>query len=257
MNSKLKIKLGHLFANKLNLYGDLGNMLSLKFRLKKRGYEVELDELNDENFNVADYDFLFIGGGQDKEQVYVAEVLKNKKTELVEFIESGKPMLAICGGYQLLGESYLTSDKKSIEGLGILNVVTKAKDTNNKKDFQDRLVGNVVAELASPLESNSKLKTLVGFENHAGRTYITDESRTEPLALVVKGFGNNDTDKKEGAHYKNLFASYLHGSLLPKNPHLADEIIYLTLKAKLNKEIELEDLQDNFELEAHKLALRL
>ena len=105
----------------------MGNVLSIKYRLEKRGYEVELDQLNDSNFSIKDYDFLFIGGGQDKEQQNVAEILKIKKSELEDFIETQKPMLAICGGYQLLGESYLTSQKETIAGLGILNVVTKAK----------------------------------------------------------------------------------------------------------------------------------
>lgn len=234
----------------------MGNVLSIKYRLEKRGYEVELDQLEDESFSIVDYDFLFIGGGQDKEQQNVAEILKTKKTALEDFVEAGKPMLAICGGYQLLGESYLTSEKDSIEGLGILNVETKAKDQKNAKDFQDRLVGNVVAELDFELESGSKLKSLVGFENHAGRTFITN-TRTKALATVKSGFGNNDTDKKEGARYKNLFASYLHGSLLPKNPHLADEIIFLLLKSKIGSSFELEELDDQIEIKAHQKALTL
>lgn len=255
-----KIKLGHLFADKLNLYGDRGNMLSLAYRLEQRGFTVELDELNDAHFAIADYDFLFIGGGQDKEQVNVAEILKKKKTELEDFIEAAKPMLAICGGYQLLGESYLTSEKESIEGLGILNVVTKAKEENNKKDFQDRLVGNLIGELTFSLESNPSesniLKTIVGFENHAGRSFITNP-RTQALAKVKKGFGNNDTEKLEGARYRNLFASYLHGSLLPKNPHLADELIYLMLKAKFKEAPFLKNLDDEIENKAHNYALSL
>ena len=139
----MKLRLGHLFADKLNLYGDKGNVLTLKYRLEKRGYEVEIEELNENNFSsslLKDYDFLFIGGGQDREQQNVAELLRTKKNELVDFIEVGKPMLAICGGYQLLGESYITSDKQSIEGLGILNVVTKAKEENNARDFISSLI---------------------------------------------------------------------------------------------------------------------
>lgn len=252
----MKIKLGHLFADKLNLYGDMGNVLSIKYRLEKRGFEVVVDQLEKENFSISEYDFLFIGGGQDKEQQNVAEILKTKKQELEDFIEASKPMLAICGGYQLLGESYLTSEKESIEGVGILNVITKAKDQNNSKNFQDRLVGNVIAELDFDLESGSKTRSLVGFENHAGRTFITN-ARTQALATVTTGFGNNDTDNKEGARYKNLFASYLHGSLLPKNPHLADEIIYLILKAKTGSAVELKILDDQFETQAHKKALSL
>ena len=252
----MQLKLGHLFADKLNLYGDKGNIASLVYRLKQRSIEVELDELNDENFSLVDYDFLFIGGGQDQEQVAVAEILKTKKTQLVDFIEASKPMLAICGGYQLLGETYLTSNKEVIEGLGILNVETKARDKNNKKNMQDRLIGNVVAKLNFDLTCGADLKTLVGFENHSGRTYITS-LRTTALAQVTQGFGNNDTDKLEGARYKNLFASYLHGSLLPKNPHFADEIIYLALKAKYGEVEPLAKLDDNIEFAAHKKALSL
>lgn len=250
------VKLGHLFADKLNLYGDMGNVLSIKYRLEKRGFEVVIDQLESEDFSIKEYDFLFIGGGQDKEQQNVAAILQTKKTELEDFIEAHKPMLAICGGYQLLGESYLTSEKESIEGLGILNVVTKAKEQNDSKNFQDRLVGNVIAKLDFNLESDSTTDTLVGFENHAGRTFITNP-RTEALATVMTGFGNNDTDKKEGARYKNLFASYLHGSLLPKNPHFADEIIHLILKAKTGSVVDLEKLDDEFEIQAHKKALTL
>lgn len=234
----------------------MGNVLSIKYRLEERGYEVTIDQLESEDFSINEYDFLFIGGGQDKEQQNVAEILKTKKHELEDFIEANKPMLAICGGYQLLGESYLTSEKESIEGLGILNVVTKAKDQNNSKNFQDRLVGNVVSELDFELESGSTIRSLVGFENHAGRTFIT-KPRTQALATVITGFGNNDIDKKEGARYKNLFASYLHGSLLPKNPHLADEIIHLILKAKTGSIVELKPLDDHFEIQAHKKALTL
>jgi CobQ-like glutamine amidotransferase family enzyme len=250
------IKLGHLFADKLNLYGDLGNVLAIKHRLEARGFQVEINNLNDDKFSLVDYDFLFIGGGQDQEQVNVAEILKKKKQELVEFVDAGKPMLAICGGYQLLGESYLTSEKEEIAGLGILNVVTKAKEEKNAKDFQDRLVGNVVAELNFDLESGSDLTSLVGFENHSGRTFITD-ARTQALAKVKTGFGNNDIDQLEGARYKNLFASYLHGSLLPKNPHLADEIIFLLLKVKTSQSHDLKPLDDNIELKAHQKALLL
>lgn len=253
----LQIQLGHLFSDKLNLYGDKGNILSLKYRLEARGFQVVITEINElEDLDFTSFDFFFMGGGQDQEQVEVAQALKAHKSALEDFIEQGKPFLAICGAYQLLGESYMTSEQEIIEGLAILNVETRAKLEKNEKDFQDRLVGNVVANLNFSLESGSNLQTLVGFENHSGRTFITN-TRTQALARVVKGFGNNALDQTEGARYKNLFASYLHGSLLPKNPHLADELIYLMLKAKGLDCSNLKILDDNIEIQAHKQALEL
>lgn len=255
------LKIAHLYPDYLNLYGDGGNILALRQRCQWRNIEIELESISigEHDKKLSDYDLFFIGGGQDSQQEKVATDIYQRRNEIKHIVEENKPILAICGGYQLMGVSYQTSDAKSLPGIGILGVETKAKpqDPNTR---QDRLIGNVSAELLIDLHIDSKIKTLVGFENHSGRTYITDE-KTQPLAKIVNGFGNNGEDGYEGAVYKNLFGSYLHGSLLPKNPHFADELIYLALEAKnsplLENFVNRIELDDNLELAAHKFAQSL
>ena len=287
MYSKI-LRIAHFYPDLLNLYGDFGNVLAIKRRAEWRGLGVEIVNIckagtrNDikEYRDFADCDLAFIGGGQDKQQMDIAEDFLAKKTLISEAVESGMPFLAVCGGYQLLGEYYETSEGEQIEGLNILDVYTKAarRDSGEK---QKRLIGNVSAELLFPLElaeliskssalnltylnSDSDLyaevlKTLVGFENHSGETFIKSNSKTKPFARIRKGFGNNASDALEGAYYKNLIGTYLHGSLLPKNPHLVDELIYQALKRK-GLALDLTEwcsLDDKLELKAHEKALSL
>jgi lipid II isoglutaminyl synthase (glutamine-hydrolysing) len=245
-----------LYPQLLNLYGDRGNLLALTKRLVWRGIDFEISEigLGDNDIKFSDHDLFFIGGGQDSQQDLVAKDLKLRKKELVDILETGAVMLAICGGYQLLGHSYQTSDGNDIEGLGIMDIVSQAKPREHSK--QERLIGNVVAEL---LLEGLQSKTLVGFENHSGRTYINARSQeTKALARIVKGFGNNGEDAFEGAIYKNIFGTYLHGSLLPKNPHFADELILRALKYSHQMDSEtLVLLDDKLEYLAHQAALQL
>jgi hypothetical protein len=185
------------------------------------------------------------------------------------------PFLAVCGGYQLLGKYYETSEGEQIAGLNILDIVTKAQRRDSGKK-QKRLIGNVVADLYFPLklaedlnlklseykseaENCFSLKTVVGFENHSGQTFIEENSKTKPFAKVKTGFGNNGEDGFEGAYYKNLIGTYLHGSLLPKNPHLVDELLYQALKRR-NIFLDAKEWlipNDTLEAEAHERALSL
>lgn len=255
------LKIAHLYADLLNLYGDKGNVLTLTRRLEWRSIPVIVEEVGIQELHKKffDYDLFFIGGGQDQQQQDVADDLLKRASELEDCIEAGKPVLAVCGGYQLLGKSYQTSEGLDIPGLGILDIITKAKPQELGKK-QDRLIGNVYADLLIKLSVKSVLNTLVGFENHSGRTYIVSE-RTKPLASVKKGFGNNGEDAFEGAVYKNIFGTYLHGSLLPKNPHLADEILFRALKVSqhpyLDNHATLVDLNDKLEIKAHQCASKL
>lgn len=207
----MKLRICHLYGNLLNTYGDNGNLLMLQHVARTMGHEVEttLVSLHD-SFVADDYDVLFIGGGQDHEQMVIAKDLPSKRDELVRFIENGGCGLAICGGYQLLGQYYETAHGDHIEGLGALPHVTK-------RQVDHRFIGDIEIYNARFGE------TYLGFENHNGRTYLGPGE--EPLGMVKTGFGNNGEDGTEGAVYKNIFCSYFHGPLLVRNRHLAERII--------------------------------
>jgi CobQ-like glutamine amidotransferase family enzyme len=230
----------------MNIYGDRGNIMSLTRRCRERGIDVEVNELGlGDGFEPAAHDLVFIGGAQDREQQRVAEDLRSVKgAALREAIDDGIVALAVCGGYQLLGRFYRDADGGELEGLGVFDMHTEHPGQQAK-----RLIGNVVAELA-----DAPGETLVGFENHGGRTFLREDAR--PLARIRSGFGNNGRDKVEGARYKNAFGTYLHGSLLPKNPRFADWLIALALERR-NGAVELSPLDDSLELAAHSAALRL
>lgn len=230
----MEINICHLYPDLLNVYGDLGNILILKYRCEQRGIKVNIKNLSlGEPFNKEDYDIVFFGGGQDYEQSIVAKDLSGSKKEaLQEYIESGKVLLAICGGYQLLGKYYTTPTGEKLEGLCILDIYTEAGD--------NRFIGNTL------IKNEEFNETYVGFENHSGRTYI---GNLKPLGKVIKGYGNNGKDGFEGCIYKNTFCSYFHGSLLSKNPELADRLIISALTLKYGP-IELSPLEDSYEIAA-------
>ncbi|WP_027363841.1 type 1 glutamine amidotransferase [Desulfotruncus alcoholivorax] len=231
----------HLYPDLLNLYGDRGNVLAFVQRCRWRGWQVEVMEVNlGDPVNFADVDFLFIGGGSDREQNLIAADMGKRVENLNRAIENKLVVLAICGGYQLLGKYYRTPEGKEIPGLGLLDIYTVAGDT--------RLIGNVAVEA----ELDSKKTMLVGFENHGGKTFIND---TMPLGKVVSGNGNNGVDGTEGARYKNVFCSYLHGPLLPKNPALTDYLISLALERR-GYDLELTELDDSFEESANKAMVK-
>ena len=232
----MELNICHLYPDILNLYGDRGNIITMKRRLESRGISVNVDECSiGQPLDVDKYDIFFIGGGQDFEQEILMHDLKGEKTaELKAAIEDGVPVLAICGGYQMLGQYYKTWDGKQCDFTGALDLYTVGSE--------QRMIGNYMFTCD---EANCKI---VGFENHSGKTYLG--SGVKPLGKVLEGYGNNGEDGTEGARYKNVFASYSHGCLLPKNPKLADLILKLALERKYGK-VELPPLADEFETAAH------
>ncbi len=231
----LKISIAHLYPKLLNLYGDLGNIITLVKRCEWRGISVEFENI-DIGDSIKDHDLYFIGGGQDKQQEEVAQELYSHKAELTAQRDDGAVFLGICGGYQLFGHYYQPHDKDKLVGLSLMDAYTVA----GKKRF----IGNVTVK-TDFLTPN----TLVGFENHSGLTYL--QGGTKPLGVVSVGNGNNGKDGFEGGRYKNVFGTYLHGSLLPKNPHFADYLISLALEKRYGEKIELSKLDDTLEYSAH------
>lgn len=241
--AQLKLKLVHLYPLFLNLYGDVGNILTLKKRCEWRGIDLEIEHINIDDKIEEGTDIYFIGGGQDRQQVEVSEELQKHKSILTAEYHNDAVFLGICGGYQLMGEYYQPHDAKRLEGIGLLDAYTVAGST--------RFIGNVTAEVNYLMPT-----TIVGFENHSGLTYLnTDNGDTKPMATIMTGKGNNGQDKTEGARSRNAFGTYLHGSFLPKNPHFADYLIKLALRKRYNDDIELEPLDDSLEFNAHNSVL--
>jgi CobQ-like glutamine amidotransferase family enzyme len=214
----LTLTLGHLYPEQLNLYGDRGNIITLRRRCQLRGIELRVVGLGVGDALAPDeYDMLFIGGGQDKEQAPVSQDLfEMKGIGLWAAIEDNMPVLAVCGGYQLLAHYYRPAEGPDMRGLGVFDAWTVHKGAHVA-----RCIGDVAISWNG--------MTLVGFENHGGRTYL---GSTQPLGKILKGNGNNAEDGTEGAVYRNTFGTYLHGSLLPKNPHFADHLLTLALQRK-------------------------
>ena len=237
----LNLKIAHLYPKHMNIYGDMGNIITLVERCRLREIKVDVFNIDiNEDIKLDKYDLYFMGGGQDSQQRAIAKDLKTKKEILQnEALINKKVFLGICGGYQLFGKYYKPFNNELQEGLSILDVKTIA---SNK-----RFIGNVTAKITF-LDS---LGTLVGFENHSGLTYIEENSKTIPLAKVVVGHGNNGEDKLEGARKNNVFGTYLHGSLLPKNPIFADYLIKIALDTKYDLDINLKQLNDSFENKLH------
>lgn len=250
--SALRLRIAHLYPRLMNIYGDRGNILCLTRRCRNRDIDVEVTELGPgDRLDPAAHDLIFIGGAQDREQRRVADDLRSTKGgALREAIEAGTVVLAVCGGYQLFGRFYRDASGAELEGLGIFDLWTEHPGPSAK-----RLIGNVVAELCPEPAEGWEGGTLVGFENHGGRTYPGEGA--QPLARVRSGFGNNGRDGTEGARYRNAFGTYLHGSLLPKNPHFADRLIELALRRSHGDHVRLTALDDRLEELAHNAALRL
>ena len=218
---QLVLTLGHLYPDQLNLYGDRGNIIVLRQRCQQRGIELRVVSLGVGDALAPDeYDMLFIGGGQDKEQAPVAQDLhETKGIGLWAAIEDDMPVLAVCGGYQLLAHYYRPASGPDMRGLGVFDAWTIHKGPRAA-----RCIGDIAISWNG--------STLVGFENHGGRTYL---GTAQPLGKVLKGYGNNAEDATEGAIYRNAYGTYMHGSLLPKNPHFADHLIGLALQRKYGK----------------------
>ncbi|MPQ44072.1 type 1 glutamine amidotransferase [Clostridium tarantellae] len=230
----MELNICHLYPDLLNVYGDMGNILVIKHRAELRGIKVNLLNVSlGDKFEKDNYDIVFFGGGQDYEQSIVSEDLINiKRFSLQQYIEDEKVLLAICGGYQLLGKYYTTPTGEKLKGLGILDIYTEGGDT--------RFIGNTV------IYNENFNETYVGFENHSGRTHIGD---LKPLGKCIHGYGNNGSSGYEGCIYKNTYCTYFHGSLLSKNPELADRLLKVALEKKYG-DISLEKLDDTLELKA-------
>lgn len=216
ITSRLTLTLGHLYPDQLNLYGDRGNILTLRQRCKMRGIELRVVGLGIGDALAPDeYDMLFIGGGQDKEQAPVSQDLYDMKgIGIWAAVEDDMPVLAVCGGFQLLAHYYRPASGPDMKGLGVFDAWTVHKGPK-----VPRCIGNVAIRWNDT--------TLVGFENHGGRTYL---GTAKPLGKVLKGYGNNAEDGTEGAIYRHAYGTYLHGSLLPRNPHFADYLIQLAIQ---------------------------
>jgi len=236
-----RLCVAHLYPELLNLYGDSGNALVLCRRLEWRGMGVELREAHvGEPPSFSGVDVALIGGGSDREQRIVCDCLRQARAELAAFVEDGGVLLAVCGGYQLLGHSYLMGEEE-VGGLSIVDLYTDRGSP--------RLVGNIV------VESRISGRPIVGFENHGGRTHLG--AGVEPLGRVLAGFGNDGASGFEGCLHKNVVGTYVHGPLLPKNPSVADWLLSRALERKYGVS-ELEPLDDAEELAAnHVMAARL
>lgn len=219
-----KLNVCHLYGNLLNTYGDNGNLLILSYLTKKMGIDFESEIVSiHEPFNPDKYDLVFIGGGQDFEQFIISTDIQTKKTDLIKFIENNGVVLAICGGFQLLGHYYIGANGEKIKGIGALDHYTLSQENN-------RYIGDIV------IHNEEFNETYYGFENHNGRTFLGKGER--PLGFVKQGKGNNGEDDSEGVIYKNVFGSYFHGPILARNENLAKRLIHTALEQKYKKQSE-------------------
>lgn len=234
-----ELRIFHLYPDVLNLYGDRGNVLCLKRRLEWRGLGCAVTEVPmGERARLSDADICFIGGGQDFEQGLLLEDLRSgRAADIRAAVEDGTAFLCVCGGYQLMGHYYETASGERCQFIGALDLATVGA--------AKRMIGNFAFDTA--------FGTVVGFENHSGRTCLG--AGVEPLGRVLRGYGNNGEDSTEGAKYKNVFCTYSHGPVLPKNPALADAVLSAALEWKYG-DASLAPLADLSEREAHESVLK-
>ena len=237
-----KLRLLTLYPEQMNIYADRGNILFWQRRCEWRGIEFEHERSGPgEKVDPSAHDLIYIGGGQDRDQKLVAaDMVKAKREGLAAAVGDGAVLLAVCGGYQLLGHSYQLGDER-IEGLGLADLETVREEG-------PRLIGNIAIEV----DLGTGPRVLAGFENHGGRTYLGEGAT--PLGRVIKGHGNDGRSRFEGVRRANLFGTYLHGPLLPKNAWLADRLIQLAIARAEGSEPELEPLDDAFEAAGHESA---
>jgi CobQ-like glutamine amidotransferase family enzyme len=240
----VKIVVGHLYPDYLNIYADRGNIAVLSQRAAWRGHELDVRPVSvGEPVDPGEHDLLYIGGGQDREQALVAQDLLAKAVGVRESVAEGAAVLAVCGGYQLLGRTYRDLHGADLPGIGLFPSDTVAGNT--------RMIGDVLLECE--LEPGVR-RTLAGFENHAGRTRL--DPGAEPLGRVVAGFGNDGESGWEGCRVGRAVGTYLHGPLLPRNPWLADWLLAQALAHRLGEPPELAPLSDELEDEAHAVSAR-
>jgi CobQ-like glutamine amidotransferase family enzyme len=239
----MELRLLALYPEQMNIYADRGNLLFLRRRCEWRGIGFSYAASGPgEGFDPAAHDLLYLGGGQDRDQRAVAgDMVATKREALAAAIDDGAAMLAVCGGYQLLGHSYQLDAEETLPGLGLADLETV-------REPSPRLIGNVAIEA----DLGQGPRTLAGFENHGGRTYLG--AGATPLGRVLAGFGNNGEDGLEGVRRDNLIGTYLHGPLLPKNAWLADRLIALALERRHGSAPDLDPLDDELELAAEACA---
>ena len=240
----MELRVLSLYPEQMNIYADRGNIIFLRRRCEWRGIGFSHSGVGPgEGLDPAEHDLLSVGGGQDRDQKAVAaDMVATKREALVAAADDGAVLLAVCGGYQLLGHSYQMGDE-TLPGLGIADLETV-------REPGPRLIGNVTIE--ADLGAGPRL--IAGFENHGGRTYLGPAAA--PLGKVASGHGNNGRDGFEGVKRDNVIGTYLHGPLLPKNAWLADHLIALALERRYGACPELEPLPDELELAAHESARR-
>ncbi len=245
----MELRLLALYPEQMNIYADRGNILFLRRRCEWRGIGFSQAAAGpSERLDPGAHDFLYLGGGQDRDQRAVAtDMVETKREALAAAVDDRAVLLAVCGGYQLLGHSYQLGEER-LPGLGLADLETV-------REPGPRLIGNVAIEAELDGERG---QAIAGFENHGGRTYLGPEA--QPLGRVLQGFGNNGKDGFEGVRRANMIGTYLHGPLLPKNAWLADLLIVLALERRYGSRPDLEPLDDRLELAAQgcarKAALR-
>jgi CobQ-like glutamine amidotransferase family enzyme len=230
------VVIAHLYPREMNIYGDLGNIITLRRRLEWRGYAVQVREVEiGKRFDFSEVDLVFGGGGQDSGQLVMGQDLLERGEELRQMAGDGIPMLAICGTYQLFGRGFTTLEGQELPGINVFGASTLGSTV--------RMIGNIAVR--------SPFGDLVGFENHSGQTVL--ENGQQSLGQVTKGFGNNQKSGLEGAISRNAIGTYMHGPLLPKNPALADHLIKVALERRYGK-VELEPLDDSLSQVAARVA---
>ena len=234
----MELKICHMYPDVLNLYGDGGNIICMKKRLNWRGIEASVTKLPiGERASLADFDIVFIGGGQDFEQeVLLDDLHRGKDREIISAIDDGVVFLTICGGYQMMGSYYETYDGKRCDFIGAVDLCTVGS--------KQRMIGNYKFRCVDDAGGS----VVVGFENHSGKTYLG--AGAKPLGQVLAGFGNNGEDGTEGVRHKNLFGCYCHGPMLPKNPAFCDMLLQTALERRYGA-VTLDPLDDRAELAAH------
>ena len=237
-NNGKTLRILQLYPKDMNIYGDWGNTLALARRAHAHGFDVEILDYNPGDTFPDDVDIIIGGGGQDSGQTVIQEDLHAIGAKLKKNAEEGMPMLVICGLYQLFGKEFRTHEGETLKGINIFDAYTVGGN--------ERLIGNIV-------EDSQEFGTIVGFENHSGLTYLG--AGCEPLATVTKGVGNNSTDHNEGARVHNVVGTYLHGSLLPKNPKISDYLIEAAAQRKYG-EFTPEKIDDSMVEKARASAMK-
>jgi CobQ-like glutamine amidotransferase family enzyme len=236
----MRIRVGHLYPDYLNIYADRGNIAVLSDRARRRGHELDVTAIGLRDVvRPGEMDLYYVGGGQDREQELVAHDLAAKAEPLRTAVDDGAAFLAVCGGYQLLGRSYRDVAGVELPGIGLLPLQTTAGTK--------RMIGDVLLDCAWAG------RTLAGFENHAGRTLLDEGA--EPLGRVLAGFGNDGASGQEGCRHRRAYGTYLHGPLLPRNPWFADHLLAEALAHRTGGEPPvLEPLDDELETTAHAVS---